>query len=114
MGEKLFPKYTNASITSYCMIYCENWPLMTVIKICEDKLYMLRDLSVLDVVMRNVLDSLYWLLYICLHNTVGCSLQSIYHVCTSTFKHKMVLQSSSTALADCRLSVALDYNRCLL
>ena len=33
MEEELFPKYTNASITSYCVIYCEKWPLMTVVKI---------------------------------------------------------------------------------
>jgi len=32
--------------------------------VSEDKLYMQRDLSVLDVVMRYVLDSLYLLLYI--------------------------------------------------
>lgn len=66
MEEELFPKSTNESITLYCMTYCEKWPLISVIKICEDKLYMQRDLSVLDVVMRNVLDSLYLLLYICI------------------------------------------------
>jgi hypothetical protein len=39
---------------------------MTVIEIREDKLFMERDLSVLEIVMRNVLDSLYLLLYICI------------------------------------------------
>ena len=39
---------------------------MTVIKILEDKLYMERYLSILEVVMRNVLDSLYLLLYMCI------------------------------------------------
>jgi len=48
------------------MIYCKKQPLISLIKICEDKLYMQKDLSVLDVVMRNVLYSLYLLLYICI------------------------------------------------
>jgi len=64
LEEELFPKNTNESITSYSVIYCEKRPLMSVIKICEDKCYLQRDLSVLDVVMRNVLDSLYLLLFI--------------------------------------------------